>query len=407
LTIAQRPGHTRRHKRQIVTVVLLFALLIVGCGRQVPAYWPDLSVNGLAAEGGTVYVAELNGQVFALQAETGTQQWAYPAIEQRGGGLLSACSGPAATDGPFHSAPSFDQQYLYLGSAGDQQRSLFGRGANNAGLRVLNQMGTLQWEFKGATDRTVASPAVSGTTVYLPSSDHNVYAIDTETRQARWTFETDNWVWATPLVIEDRVYIASMDHSLYAVDDADGSLVWSFSDRSGALPATPAFAGGILYFGSLSGHMYAVQAQDGALLWDKETVGGMWATPLIRDRDGVSALYFGTLDGTIYALDTRDGSELWTQTVPGEVRGSPAQVDGTLYFGCGDGRLYAFEAQGGQETLSPLGQQIENASIFASPIYDGQQLYVAATNGAVFALDPESNAVVWQVNPLERDREEQ
>jgi outer membrane protein assembly factor BamB len=197
--------------------------------------------------------------VFALQANTGSTLWAYPAVQQRsGGGLLGGCSGPTATDGPFHSAPAFDPENLYLGSAGEQQRSLFGQSTNNSGLRTLNKTGMLQWEFKGTTDRTVSSPAISGTTVYLASSDHNVYAIDTETRQARWTLETKNWVWSTPLVVEDKVYIASMDHALYAVDDADGSVLWTFAGAPGALPAAPAIAQDVLYFGSLAGHMYAV-----------------------------------------------------------------------------------------------------------------------------------------------------
>jgi outer membrane protein assembly factor BamB len=386
--------------------ILMLALFLVGCSRQVPPYWPDLSVEGTAAEDGTVYVAQANGQVFALQADTGAVQWAYPEIQRGGGGLLSGCSGPTMTDGPFYSAPAFDLELLYLGSAGEQRRSLFGGSTNNSGLRALNKMGTLQWEFKDSTDRAVTPPTIAGTTVYLASSDHNVYAIDTETRQAHWTFETDNWVWATPLVVEDRVYIASMDHRLYAVDDADGSLLWEFADARGALPATPALANEVLYFGSLTGHIYAVQAGEGTALWDRAVEGGMWATPLILDQDGVSALYFGTLNGTIYALDTRDGSEIWRRQVPGEVRGSPAHVDGTLYFGCADGQLYAFDAQSGQPTVSPLGQQIEKASIYASPVYDGQQLYVVATTGDVFALDPSRNAIVWQTNPLEQDREE-
>jgi outer membrane protein assembly factor BamB len=409
LRIAQNAGRTQReHKWVIAPVVLIFALLLAGCGRQVPAYWPDLSAEGLASQDGTVYVAQLNGQVFALRADTGAIQWTYPQVEERSGGLLRGCSGPVATDGPFHSAPAFDEGYIYLGSAGErQQRSLFGGGTNNSGLRTLNELGTLQWEFRGTTDRTVASPTVAGSTIYLSSSDHSVYAIDTETRQARWTFETENWVWATPLVTGDRVYIASMDHHLYAINDADGSLAWEFTGEPGALPATPAIHQGILYFGSLSGHVYAVQAQNGTVLWTKKVDGGIWATPLALDREGTLALYFGTLDGTIYSLDSADGSELWKRDVPDEVRGSAAHVDGILYFGCADGKLYAFDAQTGQETVSPLGQQIENASIYASPVYDGQQLYVVATNGEVFSLDPERNAIVWQVNPLDQDREEE
>ena len=87
------------------------------------------------------------------------------------------------------------------------------------------------------------------------------------------------------------------------------------------------------------------------------------------------------------------------------MRGTPAYVDGTVYFGCEDGRLYAFEALDGTEQLSPLGQTLENASIFSSPVYDGQQLYIVATNAEVFALDLERNTIVWRTNPLVVDEE--
>ena len=84
----------------------------------------------------------------------------------------------------------------------------------------------------------MASPTLSGGTVYLPSSDYNVYAIDVETRGASWVFETENWVWASPLVVDDLVFIASMDHTLYAVHAENGSEAWRF-EASGALPAAP------------------------------------------------------------------------------------------------------------------------------------------------------------------------
>ena len=41
-----------------------------------------------------------------------------------------------------------------------------------------------------------AVQTVDDTTAYLPSSDHRLYAIDLSTRQVRWTFTTQNWVWA-------------------------------------------------------------------------------------------------------------------------------------------------------------------------------------------------------------------
>ncbi|MBN1641823.1 MAG: PQQ-binding-like beta-propeller repeat protein [Anaerolineae bacterium] len=392
---ARRTPRSRRSTFLLVAVLL--ALVASGCGSQTPAYWPDIAVAG-----DTIYVAETNGQVFALAAETGDTIWSYPPIEQRSGGLLSGCSAPTASDGPFYAAPAVGPDLLYLSSAGERTRSLFRQGENTAGLRALNHLGTLQWEFKGTESRSVAMPVLVGDTVYLASSDNSVYAIDIATRQARWSFETTGWVWATPLVVDDRVYIASMDHSLYAVDASNGELIWQFDGAAGALPAAPAIAEGVLYIGALAGGIYAVDAETGAAVWERALEGGAWATPWIED----GMLYLGTLGGVVYALQVEDGSVVWQSPVGGEVRGTPALTEGTLYVGCEDGKLYAFDAEDGSETVSPLSQAIEKASIYTSPVYDGQRLYVVATNGDVFALDLERNAILWSSNPLTTDQEE-
>lgn len=386
----------RGRRWAIVAFIAVVALSAAGCGRNVPAYWPEVGTGS-----DRVYVAETNGQVFALEPETGDVLWAYPQVQASGGGFLSGCTGRAPTDGPFYAAPTAGDELVFLSSAGEPTASLFRRSENTAGLRALNTLGTLQWSFKGTESRAVASPVLSDSTIYLASSDHRVYAIDTDSREPRWVFETGSWVWANPVVGEDIVYLASMDHVLYAVDIATGNEVWRFSQATSALPAAPALAGGVLYLGSLNGGVYAVDAVTGGLIWDAQVSSGMWATPQVAE--GVA--YFGTLGGIVYALDIDDGTTVWEQAVGGEVRGTPAYVHGTVYFGCEDGRLYAFDALDGTEQASPLGETLENASIFSSPVYDGQRLYVVATNAEVFALDLERNTIVWRTNPLEVDGE--
>ena len=382
----------RRFRLWGLVAAALAALILTGCGTQVPAYWPEVAFD---SGGNTLYVTELNGQVFALSPENGAVQWVYPLIQQRSGGLLSGCSPAAPSDGPFHAPPAFTQEYVFLGSAGEQQRSLFAKGENRGGLRVVSKTGVLQWAFKDTAERTVAAPSVSETTVYLSSSDHRIYAIDLATHDARWVFTTGNWVWATPLPLDGRVYIASMDHALYAVDDQTGTEVWRFADSQTALPAAPAYSDGVLYVGSLGGQIYAVDAASGALNWEQTVTGGVWATPLVQ----ANALYFGTLGGKVYALDITGGTVIWEQSVEGETRGTPAYVGGVVYIGSQSGQLYALDAISGASAGSPVGAQAKKTSIYTSPVYDGHYVYVASTDGQVYAIDPQKQQVVWQVNP--------
>ena len=390
------PVGVRTSRRWLKWTSLLLLVIVasvsVGCGKPIAPYWPDLAVVG-----DTVYVAETSGQVFALSAENGDILWTYPLTEKSGGGLLSGCSASTPSDGPFISAPAVNDEFVFLGSAGEQTRSLFGKGENLSGLRALNHTGILQWEFRGAEDRTVASPLLTEDTVYLASSDHKVYAIDLETRDTRWVFETENWVWANPIIDGSTLFVSSMDHHLYAVDAQTGQELWRFAGSTSALPASPAFVAGVLYVGSLDGHVYAIEADSGSLLWEVRLEGGIWGTPRVEG----DTLFTGTLNGLVYALSTADGSVVWQSEADGDIRGSLAYVDGTVYSGSEAGQLYAFDARTGAETGSPLGQQIDNASIYTPPVYDGKQLYIVATDGQVLALDLERKAIVWKTNPLD------
>jgi outer membrane protein assembly factor BamB len=376
----------------VLTMAVLVTLVLTGCGRQVPSYWPEVSLDTTS---GTLYVTATNGQVFALRPDDGTVLWAYPLIQQQSGGILGGCSAATVSDGPFHAPPVATDEFVFLGSAGEQQRSLFAKGENRGGMRVLSKSGVLQWAFTGTVERAVAAPSLSETTAYLPSSDHQVYAIDLATHESRWVFSTGNWVWATPLPLDGRVYIASMDHALYAVDEQTGTEIWRFTDSQSALPAAPAFSAGVLYVGSLGGHIYAIDPQSGALRWEQTVSGGIWATPLVQE----GVLYFGTLGGKVYALDALEGAVIWERGVEGETRGTPAYVDGKIYIGSETGQLHAFDAQSGDPAMSPLGTQTKQSSIYTSPVFDGKYLYVASTDGQVYALDLQKQQVVWQVNP--------
>ena len=72
------------------------------------------------------------------------------------------------------------------------------------------------WAFETG-DRVLSSPVVSGGTVYVGSADGRLYAIDAETGQEQWAFETDGPV-GSPAVSGGTVYVGSNDGSLYAVE---------------------------------------------------------------------------------------------------------------------------------------------------------------------------------------------
>jgi outer membrane protein assembly factor BamB len=185
------------------------------------------------------------------------------------------------------------------------------------------------------------------------------------------------------------------------VDDNTGQVKWTFDQASSALPTAPAYAQETLYLNALDGHVYAVDAPTGQVDWQQEVKGSIWGSPLVYE----DTVYLGTLDGVIYALDVQDGQIIWSTTIEGQVRGTPAYVNGKIYIGCENGRLYVFDALDGAESASPLGMALEKTSIYTAPVFDGQHLYIVATDGTVYALDLEKNVIVWQNNPLTAQEE--
>ena len=84
------------------------------------------------------------------------------------------------------------------------------------GPTTLNQ---LMWKFK-TDDAVVSSPALSGNVVYFGSMDGYLYAVDIQTGQERWKFETDGifpGVFSSPAISGGVVYFGS-DEGFHAVD---------------------------------------------------------------------------------------------------------------------------------------------------------------------------------------------
>merc|ERR1711879_269115 len=67
-------------------------------------------------------------------------------------------------------------------------------------------------------------------TVFVGSSDYNLYAIDTKSGSKLRSFETGDVVDSSPAISTDgaTVFAGSWDGSFYAIDVKSGSRLWAF-----------------------------------------------------------------------------------------------------------------------------------------------------------------------------------
>jgi outer membrane protein assembly factor BamB len=109
------------------------------------------------------------------------------------------------------------------------------------------------WVNEDAENEVFTTPAVSGDSVVFASSDGYIYALDRETGDRRWAFDT-NGTPSSPVIAGDKVVVSS-DGSLHVVRLEDGAPVWSYEVSD--VITGPAVVGRMIIVGSEDGTVTA------------------------------------------------------------------------------------------------------------------------------------------------------
>jgi outer membrane protein assembly factor BamB len=181
---------------------------------------------------GVVYVGSVDGNIYALNAATGTQIWKFS---------------PAGSE--VETSPAVANGVVYVA-------------ADNGNIYALNAAtGTQIWSFTTGSN-VFSSPAVANGVVYVGSNDGNVYALNATTGTQVWSFTTGGAVGSSPAVANGVVYVGSNDGNVYALNAATGTRLWSFA-TGGAVGSSPAVVNGVVYVGSSDGNLYAFDLTGG------------------------------------------------------------------------------------------------------------------------------------------------
>jgi outer membrane protein assembly factor BamB len=279
----------------------------------------------------------------------------------------------------------------------------------------------VKWQFHAA-GQVISSPAVVGKTVYVGSTDGNLYAVDRETGTQKWKFEAKSRITSSPAVSDGLVYFGAYDGVFFAVDASTGQLKWKFQTGGerrfsarhlhGSQPAaetapdpwdcylsSPVVSKGAVYFGSGDGNVYALNAASGALKWKFKTGDVVHASPAIAD----GAMFIGSWDSYFYAIDATTGNERWRFRTGEDpdihnqvgIQSSAAVMDGTVYFGCRDSHLYALDTRTGQKKWA---FPTKGSWVITSPaVRNGKVYFATSDSGLFYELDAKTGSVVFSL----------
>lgn len=148
---------------------------------------------------GVLYVAAVNGKLFALDAETFDPVWEEPF--KAGQGLISD---PVLAGGTILVGGIDRELHAVDAASGDEL-----------------------WSFP-AGNWFWGRPLVVDGTVYAPSLDNRIYALSLETGDELWSFEAEEGIRSRPVLTDDTLVIVDRDGNVYGLDPLTGEpLPWS------------------------------------------------------------------------------------------------------------------------------------------------------------------------------------
>jgi eukaryotic-like serine/threonine-protein kinase len=378
-------------------------------------------ISSPAIVGGVVYVGSNDGNLYAIDQQTGSQKWKF----HTGARITSS---PAVANGVVYFG-SYDGSFYALDAAsGKQQWKFRNPGERRFAATHLHGAVPAGETMPDPFDFYLSSPAVWKGAVYFGSGDDHIYALDAATGAEKWKFKTGDVVHASPAIVDGRLYVGSWDSYFYALDAATGRELWKFKTGEDpdihnqvGIQSSATVANGIVYFGCRDSKFYALDAATGQQKWVFPNKGSWVITsPVVQG----GKVYFATSDtALLHVLDAQTGEPMDTLKFHWPIFGSPSIAGNTMYVASQDGILTAidltkrkpvwtFQSDGSRRNLPALskadgapnyeaafasnfyddivagiGKMHSVGTILSSPVISGDNVYIGTAEGNLYAFE--------------------
>jgi len=278
----------------------------------------------------------------------------------------------------------------------DPQRGLAVVGTRDGWLHAFRADGTVAWELKASG--VFGPPAIEGDTVYVGSSDGNLYAVAIPTGKARWIYAAKEDLTTRPALAGGVVVVASLQDTVFAVDAATGAWRWHHRREQkgegltifGA--ASVSVGAGLVFAGYSDGFIAALDPATGAARWERQVAPNGTHLDVDSIALGGDRLYAAAFSGAVLALDARTGKEVWSFTAPGACR---VVVGGGFVFAVTSTRVVGLSPVNG----TPLWTTPLDGSPGAQPALAGKWLLVPAGAGGLRWLEATTGRPLRHFDP--------
>ena len=311
---------------------------------------------------GTLYVADVEGMVQALDALTGQRIW------------------KVESDLPAAAGPGVGEDLLVIGTS-EAQVVAFDR---NTGAEL--------WRAD-TSGEVLAVPAVAYGMVVVHTVDGSLFGLDTLTGEQKWRYDRAVPTLtlrgsSSPVINGSVVYCGLAGGKLVALALDTGVLEWeriisipsgsTDLERMNDIDGDPVIYNGTVYAGSYQGQVAAVGEGSGNIFWQHKIssysdLSVNWQNLLVSDESG-----------HVWALDPDTGAAKWRQQqLTHRELTAPVIFGDFVVVGDLEGYLHWLSVDDGSIVAR---NKVSGKALLATPLVDNDMLYVLDTGGDLTAV---------------------
>lgn len=245
--------------------------------------------------------------------------------------------------------------------------------------------------------------------VFVTSGFGFVAALDAITGEEIWRVKTDAPVRTPPTAFRNYVYLTTITNEFLAIDQETGEKVWtfqSFEEKARILSsASPAAAGDLVVAPFSSGEVVAFIADSGRAVWNETLIQQARLTALASLNDIAGSpvidrglVYVVSHGGRLAAIDIRSGQTIWEVSIASMQM--PWVAGDFIYVVSVDAEIACISREnGGIIWVSQLQRYRKEKKkkgriTWAGPVLAGDHLVLVSSEGDIAKISPITGEIV-------------
>jgi outer membrane protein assembly factor BamB len=257
------------------------------------------------------------------------------------------------------------------------------------------------WQKKISNSGLSAGVEAAADTLIVANQKGQIFALDPQTGEQKWTAQVTGAVLAKPLIQANRVISLSNDGTVFAHNLADGQQVWTyklpnvqFSLRGTAAPV--ALDARTVLISTANAYVYAIDTLTGVPRFQRRVAvsDGRSDVQRLNDIDGEPTIagqlmVTTSYQGQVTVMDLASQRVLWSEDASSTQR---AEVVGNgVFVAQSNGKVSAYEITSGQKLWENdllLNRKLSNPVMFAG------DLVVGDLDGVLHLMNPATGELI-------------